>query len=210
LLHLTAAGLAPQNEFDTAARGQVEMAALAHAALREASETKVSATKEDGAVTPPDAITQHVVTTETITDNTPATVVNTGDADASEVLRARGITAYRNGDLDGAMADLDQAIQLNPKFAAAYIDRGIVLYRMQKFDRALADVTRAKQIETKHPDKPARAKPEPATAGKPDSVVKRQRSTQAANALALSQVSQRRGAGQDASREEAGSFLRVR
>ena len=211
LLHLTTAGLAPQNDFDTAARGQVEMAALAHAALREASETKVPAAKDDGAVAPPDAITQPVVSTETITDNTPATVVNTGDADASEVLRARGITAYHNGDLDGAMADLDQAIQLYPKFAAAYIDRGIVLYRMQKFDRALADVARAKQIETKHPDKPARVRPEPATAGKPDSVVvKRPRSAQAANALALSQVSQRRNPNQDQSRDEAGTFLRLR
>ena len=88
-----------------------------------------------------------MVTTETITDNTPATIVNTGDADASEVLRARGITAYRNGDFDGAMADLDQAIQLNPKFAAAYIDRGIVLYRMQKFEKAFADIAHAKRIE---------------------------------------------------------------
>jgi len=214
LLHLTAAGLAPQNDFDTAARGQVEMAALAHAALREASETRITAAKDDGAITPPDAITQRVVTTETITDNTAAIAAaagTIGDADASEVLRARGITAYRNGDLDGAMADLDQAIQLNPKFAAAYIDRGIVLYRMQKFDRALADVARAKQIEGKHSDKSdkaARVRPEPATAGKPDSVLKRQRAAQSANALALSGVSQRRG--QDASREEAGSLLRVR
>lgn len=214
LLHLTAANMAPQNEFDTAARGQVEMAALAHAAFREASETKASTAKDDGAITPPEAITQRVVTTETITDTTAAVAAaagTTGDADASEVLRARGITAYRNGDLDGAMADLDQAIQLNPKFAAAYIDRGIVLYRMQKFDRALADVARAKQIEGKRPDKadkPARARSEPATAGKPDSVLKRQRAAQATNALALSQAPQRRG--QDASREEAGSFLRVR
>jgi len=209
LLHLTAANLVPQNEFDSAARGQVEMAALAHAALREASETKASPVKDDGAVTPPapDAIAQRLVTTDTITDTTAAAATTTGDADASEVLRARGITAYRNGDLDGAMADLDQAIQLNPKFAAAYIDRGIVLYRMQKFDRALADVARAKQIEGKHSDKPARGRPEPATAGKPDSVLKRQRA-QAANALALSQAPQRRG--QDSSREEAGTFLRVR
>ena len=210
LLHLSGTGLAPQNEFDSAARGQVEMAALAHAALREASETKTSAAKDDGAVAPPETITQRLVTTETFTDNLAATAI--GDADASEVLRARGITAYRNGDLDGAMADLDQAIQLNPKFAAAYIDRGIVLYRMQKFDRALADVARAKQIEGKHSDKvdkPARAKPEPATAGKPDSVLKRQRAAQASNALALSQMPPRRGAGQDASRDDA-SFLRVR
>jgi tetratricopeptide (TPR) repeat protein len=200
LLHLSGTGLAPQTEFDTAARGQVEMAALAHAALREASETKTSAAKDDGAVARLDTITQRVVTTETIIDNGAVAATAIGDADASEVLRARGITAYRNGDLDGAMADLDQAIQLNPKFAAAYIDRGIVLYRMQKFDRALADVARAKQIEGKHSDKAdkPRARPEPATAGKPDSVLRRQRAAQAANALALSQMPPRRGGGQDA------------
>jgi tetratricopeptide (TPR) repeat protein len=211
LLHLTAANLTPPSEFDSAARGQVEMAALAHAALREASETKTAAAKDDAAVAPPDTFTQHIVTTETISDNSAAVAAaagTIGDADASEVLRARGITAYRNGDLDGAMADLDQAIQLNPKFAAAYIDRGIVLYRMQKFDRALADVARAKQIDGKHSDKPARNRPEPATAGKPDSVLKRQRAAQAANALALSQMPQRRGP--DASRDDAGTFMRVR
>src|SRR5262245_50524067 len=74
LLHLSAGSLSPQNEFETAARGQVEMAALAHAAFREASEAKVSATRDDGALAPPDQITQRVVTTETITDNSATTI----------------------------------------------------------------------------------------------------------------------------------------
>jgi tetratricopeptide (TPR) repeat protein len=62
-------------------------------------------------------------------------------------FRSRGISAYRNGDLDGAIIDLDQAILLDPKSSASYIDRGIVFYRMQKYDRAFADIARAKQIE---------------------------------------------------------------
>jgi DnaJ domain/TPR repeat len=61
--------------------------------------------------------------------------------------RARGIFAYRNGDLNGAIADFDQAIQLDPKFAAAYIDRGIVFYRLRKFERAFADISQAKRLE---------------------------------------------------------------
>jgi curved DNA-binding protein CbpA len=79
-------------------------------------------------------------------------------------FHARGVSAYRNGDLNGAIADLDQAIQLDPQFSPSYIDRGIVFYRMRKLDRALADIARAKRIEKQgHP------KSVVAIAGKPRS-----------------------------------------
>src|SRR5690242_16616944 len=61
LMHLTAT-LSPPNEFDTAARGQVEMAALAHAALREASESKPAAAGDDSQTVGLDALPRHVVT----------------------------------------------------------------------------------------------------------------------------------------------------
>jgi tetratricopeptide (TPR) repeat protein len=65
----------------------------------------------------------------------------------ARAFRERGIFAYRSGDLDNAIADFDRAIQLDPKFTAAYIDRGIVLYRMHKFEKAFADIAQAKRIE---------------------------------------------------------------
>jgi tetratricopeptide (TPR) repeat protein len=65
----------------------------------------------------------------------------------AKVYRERGIFAYRSGDLDHAIADFDRAIQLDPKFTAAYIDRGIVLYRLRKFEKAFADIAQAKRIE---------------------------------------------------------------
>ena len=71
----------------------------------------------------------------------------------ARAYREHGIAAYRNGDLNGAIADFDQAIQLDPKFAAAYIDRSIVFYRLRKFSRAFADIAHAKRI-----DKASRAK----------------------------------------------------
>jgi tetratricopeptide (TPR) repeat protein len=65
----------------------------------------------------------------------------------AKAFRERGIFAYRSGNLDNAIADFDRAIQLDPKFTAAYIDRGIVLYRMRKFEKAFADIAQAKRIE---------------------------------------------------------------
>jgi hypothetical protein len=65
----------------------------------------------------------------------------------AKAFRERGIFAYRSGELDSAIADFDRAIQLDPKFTAAYIDRGIVLYRLRKFEKAFADIAQAKRIE---------------------------------------------------------------
>lgn len=75
--------------------------------------------------------------------------------DYATFFHARGISAYRNGDFNGAIADLDQAIQLDPNLSVSYIDRGIVFYRLRKFDRAFADIAHAKRIENQtHPGKP--------------------------------------------------------
>ncbi len=104
-------------------------------------------------------------------------------------FHARGIFAYRNGNLNGAIADLDQAIQLDPSFSASYIDRGIVFYRLRKFDRAFADITRAKRIE-----KESRPKSMPAMAKKP-------RSDQTEIATSTTSLSQRRTAAQNSSPE---------
>lgn len=59
----------------------------------------------------------------------------------------RGMTSYHRGELMAAIADLDQAIQIDPRFQDAYIDRGIVFYRLKRFDRAFADVATAKRIQ---------------------------------------------------------------
>lgn len=68
--------------------------------------------------------------------------------------RQRAVLAYRAGDFDGAIADLDLAISLDPNFEAAYVDRGIVLYRIGQFERAFADVARAKQLASSSRTRP--------------------------------------------------------
>jgi tetratricopeptide (TPR) repeat protein len=77
-----------------------------------------------------------------------------GNADAADTrstdpkfYRERGMAFYRHGDLDRALADLDTAIQLDPRSASAYIDRSIVLYRKAEPNRAFADIAQAIRIE---------------------------------------------------------------
>jgi tetratricopeptide (TPR) repeat protein len=76
-----------------------------------------------------------------------AAATNAPGVNDAKFYRDRGMASYRKGDLIAAVADLDQAIQLDPKLSAAYVDRGIIFYRMRKFDRAFADVASAKRID---------------------------------------------------------------
>ncbi|MGJ5176415.1 DnaJ domain-containing protein [Bradyrhizobium oligotrophicum] len=70
-----------------------------------------------------------------------------GASNEARALHDRGMVSFQKGDLAAALTDLDAAIQLDPRYQEAYIDRGIVFYRMRKFDRAFADVAAAKRIE---------------------------------------------------------------
>jgi curved DNA-binding protein CbpA len=88
------------------------------------------------------------------------------DPAASEIrsLRERpGILAYRKRDLNGAIADLNKAIQFDPRsLATAYIDHRTIFYRLRKFERAVAGVSGATRIE-----KASRTIPAPTMARKP-------------------------------------------
>ena len=49
-------------------------------------------------------------------------------------------------DIDGALADLNQAIRLDPKAPGPLIDRGEVWRIKQDYDRAIADTNTAIQL----------------------------------------------------------------
>jgi len=110
-------------------------------------------------------------------------------ASDARVLHTRGISAYRQGDLKAALADLDQALQLDPKYLPAYIDRGIIFYRQQKFDRAFADITRTRRME-----KPTRHKSSARVSRKPHL------DHAAVGPLAAMPLTERRTSAQDPSR----------
>lgn len=148
-MHLSASPMAPADQNNVAASEAVAV-------------TASIATEQAEASTPPAT----PETTET-TNSLAETIVPAGAQRSSEAAaepanvgpplditpndarfyREQGIVAYRNGDLTGAVTGFDQAIQSDPKFAAAYIDRSIVLYRLRKFGRAFADLAQAKRLE---------------------------------------------------------------
>ena len=59
------------------------------------------------------------------------------------------LTYLRMGRLDDARAKLDEVIERDPEFGAAYADRGIVHDRLGLHEAALADYRRALELEPK-------------------------------------------------------------
>ena len=51
-------------------------------------------------------------------------------------------------DNDKAIADYDEAIQLDPKFTWAYVNRGYAWTIKKEFDKAIADYTAAIRIDS--------------------------------------------------------------
>ncbi len=197
-MHMSVASVAPANKVDVTVRASAEIASVSPAGSPDTTNERASPAKHESASVPGEAIVPSAAMPPRNAESIPAANVGPAPdpaASAARSLRARGVFAYRNGDLNGAIADLDQALHLDPKFLAAYIDRGIILYRLRKFDRAFADTARAKRIEMT-----SRSKSASTMAGK-------QRFDQAGIPPS---VTQQRTAAQDPSREEGFVSLRLR
>ena len=55
----------------------------------------------------------------------------------------RGFVKQTNGDLEGAIADLNQAIKLDPKIVEAYVNRGLTKAKKGELEGAIADLDQA-------------------------------------------------------------------
>lgn len=58
-------------------------------------------------------------------------------------LNDRAVRLFNAGDIDRAIVDLDEAIRLDPKLAAAYINRGLIYAQKRDHARAMADYDEA-------------------------------------------------------------------
>jgi tetratricopeptide (TPR) repeat protein len=200
-MHMSAASVAPLDEVDTAVRASPAIAAVSPAVPPDAADKGALSAKREIASLPRAATAPSAAMPQIRTESLPPAAGGPApDLVAIEArsLRARGMSALRNGDLNGAIADLDQALQLDPRFLPAYIDRGTVLYRMRRIGRAFADIAPAKPIE-----KSDRSKSAPATAGKSGT-------DQAAPTGPVTPLPQRRKIAQKPSREDAYTPLWVR
>lgn len=63
----------------------------------------------------------------------------------------RGRARYEGGDVDGAIADFDRAIRLDPRFSAAYATRAAARRRKGDLDGALADCVRSVELNPEEP-----------------------------------------------------------
>jgi tetratricopeptide (TPR) repeat protein len=81
------------------------------------------------------------------------TVIQSGKetkGNLSIAFKNRGVAHYHAHDYDRAIADADQAIKLNPKYAPAFIDRGNSHHAKQEYNLAIADYTEAIRIDPKY------------------------------------------------------------
>jgi curved DNA-binding protein CbpA len=163
LIHISAASIAPANEADVTA-----LASPTVAAVNLAEPPTVTAEMSAPTASPESAniIREALAPIPPMPRPKPESIaagnlgpVSDRAAREARALRARGISAYRNGDLNGAIADLDRALQLDPKFLSAYIDRSIIFSRQRKFDRAFADGSPTKRVDKSSRSKPASAAP---------------------------------------------------
>ena len=64
---------------------------------------------------------------------------------------SRGNAYQANGNLEGALADINEAIRLDPKYAGAFQNRGDLQEAKGDFDAAIADYSEAIRIDPRNP-----------------------------------------------------------
>jgi tetratricopeptide (TPR) repeat protein len=65
----------------------------------------------------------------------------------AEAYNDRGNAYYNKGEYDRAIADLNEAIRLDPNFVWAYNNRGNAYYNKGDIDRAIADYSEAMRLD---------------------------------------------------------------
>ena len=91
------------------------------------------------------------VNIQDVTEKSPSPVSSPATEESAENLVNRGIEKAKNGDLDGAMADFDRAIEIDPKDDAPYYNRAQAKRLKKDTAGAIADYTRAIELGSTNP-----------------------------------------------------------
>jgi len=83
-------------------------------------------------------------------ESSPSPASSTSEQNGEDLVN-RGIEKAKNGDLDGAIADFDHAIKLNPKDDAPYYNRAQAKHLKNDTAGAIADYTRAIELGSTNP-----------------------------------------------------------
>jgi tetratricopeptide (TPR) repeat protein len=59
---------------------------------------------------------------------------------------SRGVSCFKKGQIEDAIADFDKAIGLDPEKAVAYFARGSAYYELDQFDNAISDYNKAIEL----------------------------------------------------------------
>ena len=62
----------------------------------------------------------------------------------------RGVVRYEHDDLDHAVADLDQALEIDPKYVPAFIERAYLRQWRNQLDEAIVDVSKAIELDPRN------------------------------------------------------------
>jgi len=65
----------------------------------------------------------------------------------AEAALTKGINAGKNKDFDSAIINFTKAIELDPKYAGAYLNRRIVYESLGKTKKSETDFAKAKSLE---------------------------------------------------------------
>ena len=79
-----------------------------------------------------------IVTIALVQPATIAAEVNGSQAAAAKKYFAAGVSKYKSGDNQGALAAYDRAIQLNPRYALAYVNREVIRSVLRSPRKAIA------------------------------------------------------------------------
>ena len=80
-------------------------------------------------------------------ENTTANGVEQPDLSTEQDYNNRGVERFQTGDIDGALADFDEAVRRNPSYKVAYANRGAVRHKAGNLEGALADFDQALRLD---------------------------------------------------------------